>query len=187
MGADIQSTTDPAPPALDGPDATKTPTEPEVVTPPAKDDDETLGEPGKKALDHERKARRDAEARLKELEPLAQAAKAKEDADKSEIQKVTEALTSERDARTKAEAALLRFNVATDKGVPLKLAQFLSGTTREEIEASADTLVAELGNGDRPNVPGKPTERMVSGKPSSTLETEDPMALIRKARRLDNT
>lgn len=187
MGAETQPTTDPAPPALDGPDVTKPPPEPETTTPPAKDDDETLGEPGKKALDQERKARRDAEARLKELEPLAKAAKDKEDADKTEIQKVTEALTSERDARTKAETALLRFNVATDKGVPLKLAQFLSGTTREEIEGSADTLIAELGNGDRPNVAGKPTERMVSGKPSSTLETDDPMALIRKARRLDDT
>jgi hypothetical protein len=190
MGADIQPTvTDPPPPTLDGPDgsvATNT-TNNTAAVEPAKDDGEQLGTGGKKALDAERKARRDAEAKLKELEPLAKAAQEKADAEKSELQKVNEALAGERDARTKAEGALLRYTVAADKGVPTKLAQFLSGTTKEEVEASADTLLAELGNGDRPQIPGKPTERLVSGKPSSTLDNDDPMALIRKARRLDET
>jgi hypothetical protein len=154
----------------------------EEITPASESPDEELGERGKKALDRERKARKDLEAKLKELEPLAQAAKEREDADKSELTKATEAFGTERDARVKAEAALLRFTVAADKGVPTKLAQFLGGDSKEEIEASADTLLAEIGNGDRPQVPGKPTERMVSGKPSSSLDTEDPMALIAKAR-----
>src|SRR4051794_25797355 len=67
-----------------------------------------MGETGKKALETERKARRDAEARLKELEPLAEEARNKADAEKSELTKTQEALASERDARTKAEAELLR-------------------------------------------------------------------------------
>lgn len=185
MGADIQTTpTDPAPPSLDGLDEPRPEPHPEPVK---GEGDDQLGTGGKKALDAERKARRDAEAKLKELEPLAKAAQEKAEAEKSELTKATEALTAERDARTKAEVALLRYTVAADKGVPTKLAQFLAGTTKEDIEASADTLLTEIGNGERPGVPGKPTERLVSGKPSSTLDSDDPMALIRKARRLDET
>jgi hypothetical protein len=179
MGAD-QPTAPPAPPA----DPDNKPAEP-AETPGATPEQEPLGDGGKKALDSERKARRDAEARLRELEPLAKAAADKAESEKTEVQKATEALAVERDARTKAEAALLRFEVAADKDVPTKLVRFLVGATKEEIEASADALLAELGNGDRPGVPAKPTERVVSGKPSSTLDSEDPMALIARARRHD--
>jgi Domain of unknown function (DUF4355) len=175
------TTTDPPPPALDGP-TTPPPTVPE----PEAEHDEPLGDGGKRALDRERKARRDAEAKLKELEPLAKAAQDKADAEKTELQKTTEALTAERDARAKAETALLRHEVAIEKGVPSKLVRFLMGGTKEEVEASADALLAELGNGDRPAVPTKPAERMATGKPSSSLDGEDPMALIKRARRLDD-
>jgi hypothetical protein len=176
MGAD-QPVTPPAPPADPEPKPAE-PTETPGATP-------ELGDAGKKALDTERKARRDAEARLKELEPLAQAAQEKADAEKTELQKASEALATERDARTQAEAALLRYEVGVDKSVPPKLVKFLVGATKEEIEASADALLAELGNGERPGVPAKPTERMASGKPSSTLDTEDPAALIHRARQRD--
>lgn len=155
-------------------------------TPPAAttdDDDNTLGETGKKALDSERKARRDAEARLKELEPLADEARKRADAEKSELTKVSEALTEERTARLTAERQVMRFEVCADKGVNLKLVRFLHGDTKEEVEASADALLAEIGNGDaKASMPGRPVERMSSGKPSSSLDDEDPMALIAKGR-----
>lgn len=172
MGADIQ----PSEPILDAP------VDPPVEQPPPVTDEGDPDRGAKRALDAERKARRDAESRLKEFEA---AAKEKADAEKTEVQKATEALASERDARTKAEATLLRFNVAAEKNVPTKLVRFLVGDSKEEIEASADALLAELTNGDRPGVPTKPTERIASGQPSSTLESDDPMALIAKARRHD--
>ena len=183
MGATL---TPPEPPAPSGPDpkAEAKPTEPTTPPPGATPGDETLGEPGKRALDAERKARRDAETRLKELEPLAKAAQERADAEKTDLQKANESLATERDARSKAEAALLRFNVAAEKNIPTKLVRFLVGDTKDEIEASADALLAELGNGDGDpkGVPAKPTERLATGKPSSTLDSEDPLALIRKAR-----
>lgn len=150
--------------------------------PPAKGDDEPLGEPGKKALDAERKARRDAEARLKELEPLAEEARKRAEADKSETTKLNEALNGEREARTAAERDLLRYTVAADKGVPANLVKFLSGTTKEEVEQSATELLTELGTA-KPSMPGRPAERLSDGRPSkSTLERDDPVTLIRKGR-----
>jgi hypothetical protein len=149
-------------------------------TPPAATaDDDALGDSGKKALETERK----------ELEPLAEEARKRADSEKSELTKAGEALQAERSARVAAERALMRFEVAADKNVPPKLVGFLHGETKEEVEASADALLAEIGpNGDaKPSVPGRPVERMSSGKPSSSLDDEDPMALIAKARGQENT
>lgn len=150
--------------------------------PPDATSGDEMGETGKKALETERKARRDAEARLKELEPLAEEARNKADAEKSELTKTQEALVSERDARTKAEAELLRYVVGADKGVPLKLVRFLHGNSKEEVEASADALLAEVGSGAKPSLPTRPTEKLSNGQPSSSLEDDDPIALIEKAR-----
>lgn len=153
------------------------------TAPPAATADDGLGEAGKKAIAAEREARRKAEERLKELEPLAEAERKRSEADKSDAQKATEALAVERDARTKAEAALLRHEVAAAKGVPANLAKFLTGVSKEDIEAAADELLKEIGGpATKAEMPGRPTERLVSGKPSSTLDDESPEALIAKAR-----
>lgn len=120
-------------------------------------------------------------ARLKELEPMAQKAKALEEAGKSEQDKLREALEAERGGRTTAETALLRHEVAAAKGVPANLAKFLVGATKAEVETSADELLKEIGT-TKPGMPGRPTERLASGQPSSTLDDESPEALIAKAR-----
>lgn len=154
-----------------------------TTTPPADaTSTDDMGDTGKRALEAERKARRDAEARLKELEPIADEARKKAEGEKSELTKAQEALVSERDARTKAETALLRYEVGAEKGVPMKLVRFLHGTTKEEVEASADALMAEVPNVAKPALPTRPTERLSNGKPSSSLEDDDPIALIEKAR-----
>lgn len=163
---------------------TPTPTPPADTNAPAATADDTLAEGGKKALEAERRARRDAEDRLKELEPLAEEARKRADADKTEAQKLTESLDTERKARTVAETALLRYQVAADKGVPANLVRFLTGDDKAAVEEAAALLLKEIGAGgeDRPSVPGRPTERMSSGRPSTALDDEDPMALVAKAR-----
>jgi hypothetical protein len=104
--------------------------------------DDKLGEGGLKALQAERDARKAAEklateqaARIKELE----------DAGKSEDQKRTERLDAlEKSDLEKAstiaskDALLLRYEIAAEKGIDLKAAARLQGTTREEIAADAD-------------------------------------------------
>lgn len=163
-----------------GTPVTTPPTEP--TTPPATGD-EPLGETGKRALDSERKRAKDLEARVKELEPLAQAAREREDAEKSELTKLNEALSGERDARTKAERELLRYTVAAAKGVPANLAKLLTGTNKEEVEQAADDLLDALGT-NKPTMPGRPTgAALANGKPSqSNLDTKDPMTLIAMGR-----
>lgn len=151
------------------------------------DGDEPLGEGGKKALQAERQRAKDLERQLKELEPVIQKAREREDAEKSETTKLNEALAGEREARTKAERDLLRYTVGVAKGVPANLIGHLTGSTNEEVEQSADALLAALGEA-RPQIPSRPTERVpnaraTDGKPvRSTLDDEDPIALIRMGR-----
>jgi hypothetical protein len=150
--------------------------------PSATDGDEVLGEGGKKALAAERARVKELNDRLKELEPLAKAHADAQESAKSETTKLNEALTSERDARTKAEVALLRHTIAADKGVPSDLVKFLTGSSKEEIEQSAAELLDAVGN-NKPAMPGRPVERMVNGRPStSSLDKDDPVTLIRKGR-----
>lgn len=76
-----------------------------------------------------------------------------ENAQKSEAQRAQEAL--EQAQRELAETRLLaaRAEVAAEKGVPVNL---LSGSTREELAASADALIAFRGEQARgPVIPGQ--------------------------------
>lgn len=62
-----------------------------------------------------------------------------EAANKSELQKLAERAEAAEQRASAAEFASLRESVASGKGVP---ASSLTGTTREELEASADELIA---------------------------------------------
>ncbi|WP_432034586.1 hypothetical protein [Streptomyces antibioticus] len=134
-----------APPATDG---TPTPPAP-PATPQAPAD---LGDAGKKALDEERaarreaeKARRDLEARLKDLEPLAAKAQELEDAKKTEAEKLNEKLTAAEKRAAEAESKAMRLEVAAAKGLTEAQAKRLVGATRAELEADADELLASFG------------------------------------------
>lgn len=165
----------PAPPASPAPPAE-----------PPKEPEDLAGL--KAALKAERDARRTAEGRAKELEPYEAKIREAEEANKSELTKANEALAAERDARAKADAALLRYQVGADKGVPAKLVPYLTGGSKEEIEASADVLLGEIGSTKPPSpMSGRPAERMATGEPSTSLDDEDPMALIARARGQDLT
>lgn len=148
---------------------------------PPDDSDGGLGEGGKKALAAERKARKELEARLKDLEPLAAKAREAEDADKSEVQRAREAHATESAARKAAEAKLLRFEVGADKGVPGNLLRFLHGDTREELEEAADALLTEMGGKDagppKPKPGDRPRARLEGGQPSQTYEAMSPEQL----------
>jgi hypothetical protein len=103
--------------------------------------DDNLGDAGKRALERERQARRDAEARLRELEPLAAKAKELEDAKKSEAEKLTAKID---DLTSKLEASdlrAMRAEVAREKGLSARQAERLQGKTRDELVADADDLL----------------------------------------------
>lgn len=157
----------------------------ETTTPTAETEVADAGNPDglKKALDRERKARRDAEARAKALEPFEKQAKDLEQANKSELQKLTDALNDTAQKHSSAEMELLKYRTAAEKGVPLNLVRFLNGATAEEVAESATVLLKELGT--KPTVPGKPREqqRLSTGKPSDAEGSDDPRELIKIARR----
>lgn len=103
--------------------------------------DDNLGDAGKRALERERQARRDAEARLRELEPLAAKAKELEDAKKSGEQKLTEEIRALKDDLAQERQQALIAKVAGERGIPTRLWGRLKGTTRQELEADADDLL----------------------------------------------
>src|SRR5690606_14564777 len=134
-------------------------------------DDEPLGEAGKKALERERRARREAEARLREVEA-----------------------TLERElAETRREA--LRLEVAMAKGLTAAQARRLVGDTREELEADADELLelfggrtggsSATGDDDRRPPRKRPTPDLRGGvDPTEPVEDTDPAKLAARIPRL---
>lgn len=156
--------------------------EPDSKPDPEKKDDQPdkpdLGDAGKRALDAERKARRDAEkatadlqARLKELE----------DRDKSDGEKLTERITAAERRAAEAESRALRLEVAAAKGLTPGQARRLVGGTKEELEADADDLLADFApkSDEKKDTPGgRPKERLLGGgDPTEEPEETDPRKL----------
>ena len=133
------------------------------TTPPATGD-EALGEGGKAALAAERKRANDADKALKAALAELQTIK---DANKSEEDKRAERLTAAEKDAADAKAALVRYEVATEKGVPAELVGRLQGATKAELEADADALLKlfppATGGKTPPPAGGKPTENLVGG------------------------
>ena len=84
----------------------------------------------------------------------AQEAKAKaqeyEDAQKSELEKAQDRLARTEEAKADAEARLLRFEVATAKGVPGQLLPLLNASSKEALEEQADLILENAKPADAP-------------------------------------
>lgn len=124
---------------------------------------------------------------LQELKPLADKAKELEDANKSETEKLTERLTAAEKEAGSSKSELLRLRVAMTKGLTLKQAGRLRGTTEEELEEDADELLEEIGavkKEDTPRLKGKPKEQLRGGgDPDEEPEETDPRKLAAAIRR----
>lgn len=115
------------------------------------DDDEQLGESGKKALQRERearkaadKARTEAEAKVKEFE----------DRDKSEQQKANERAEEAEKAAEQAKAEALRYRIAAKNEISDEDAEiFLTGTDEDTLTKQAERLVALRGEQAAPRTP----------------------------------
>lgn len=133
------------------------------------DDDGMATDAGKKALQAERDRVKALEAELKDLKPLAEAAKRAEEEKLGEVEKLTKQLS---EATAKADAATAkadRYEVALEKGLNLTRAKRLVGSSRDELVADADELLADLGPADgkdrkdtKPPT-DKPSERLSGG------------------------
>lgn len=162
-----------------------TPPEPKAGDQP-KAEDEALGEGGKKALVAEREARETAERELAALR------KQVEDSKKTAEQKAADDLEAARKEAAENAARALRYEVAADKGLDLKLAARLTGTTREELEADADVLKGLIPTapeptpattGDQPvptigKTPPSPTGNVTLGEQIAAAEAAGDAALV---------
>lgn len=116
-------------------------------------DETALGEAGKRALDAERRARKDADRKLAEYEKrLAEANKrieGFEDANRDELEKREHKLKKAHEDLEKAQNELRSLNrkvlttqIAADYGLPADMAVRLQGDTEEELREDAEKLQA---------------------------------------------
>lgn len=96
------------------------------------------------------------ERRAKEANGLRDAAEKWQEYERS-LKPVQERLAEELEASKQeaisARVELMRYEVATDKGIPSEAVSLLTGSTREELEANADTLMAIIAKQSEPKQP----------------------------------
>ena len=99
-----------------------------------------------------------------EIKAMAEKFDEVEESKKSDLDKLTGKLTKAEERALKAERALLVSEVAREKGVPVAL---LTGSTKEELEAAADALIAFRGDKPEEEPPAGPTSTALgdAGKP----------------------
>lgn len=130
------------------------------------------------------------EARAKENAKAAERLAEMEDASKSEGERLAERIAAAEKRASDAESKALRYEVAAAKGVPAKLLKFLSGATEEDLNASADELLAAVtpdtgASNETPAPPARPQERLVPGAANDAEPEEmDPAKLAESIPRL---
>jgi hypothetical protein len=80
----------------------------------------------------------------KEAETLRLRLKEFEDRDKTDAQKLAERAAAAERTASEAQSKLLKFEVAAEKNIPATLAARLQGSSKEELAADADRLLADL-------------------------------------------
>ena len=125
----------------------------------------------KKALDAERKARREAE---KQLRDMAARLKEIEDKDKSETDRLREQVEQLKSEAATASAKALRAEIAAEKGLTAAQAKRLVGGTREELEADADEILEAFpARGVTPPPSDKPRPDLRGGTdPTDDTDTD---------------
>ncbi len=126
----------------------------------------------KKALSAERKAREEAEKRIRdaELAKLPELERAK--AELSEVVKERDALKTEN----------MRLNVGMKNGLPWNLAKRITGATLEEMEADATELLKDFKRDNDTNTKTKPpTNDGKKGGTDASTGKRDMNALLRAA------
>lgn len=113
---------------------------------------------------------------LDKAKPALARVKELEDASKTEAQKLAEDRDTHKGRAEKAEAQLMRLTVGLEKGLTPAQAKRLVGSTKEELEADADELLASFGNQTSTSTTTRPRETLRGGGDP----TGDPEPDIRK-------
>lgn len=99
-----------------------------------------------------------------------------EDRDKTDQERTSEKLADLEKNLTTAQADAVRFEIALERGLTKSQARRLVGGTREELEADAEELIADLGlDGEGATPPSRrPKERLKPGASNSDDPEPDP-------------
>jgi len=112
----------------------------------------------------------------KEAEGLRLKLKEFEDRDKTEAERLAERATTAEATAATAQSQLLKYQVAADKQLSPTLAARLQGSTREELAADADALLADLGRQQQVTAPS-----FDGGVRTTGPQPTDMNSLIRRA------
>ena len=129
------------------PEPEATPAEPEAP----RNEDAPRGDAGQKALEAFKSRAKEAEKQAKEL---AAQLEARDEAEKSELEKAQGKLSKAEKAAAEATAKLLRFEVANDLEVPAKLVPLLTARDREGLEMQANLILENAKTAPAPNFDG---------------------------------
>jgi len=131
-------------------------------------DEDKLGDGGKRALQEERKARRDAEKNLTALQARLQEF---EDRDKTELQRAIERAEAAEKGASSMRVANTRLMAAVTHNIPPELMDLLGDGTDEEIDARAKLLADKLATAAPPPESAPEPERRapVSTRPVESL------------------
>ena len=155
---------------------TTEPTPPQVEAPTAQD-----AEPKTFDVEYVQKLRQEAAKYRTEAKANADAAKRLaeiEEAQKTEAQKLADRLAQAEAKAQAAELKALRSDIAQAKGVPAVL---LTGSTEEELNASADMLLEFRGEAAKPPAVPSAAGQGNVGKPVGSRTTQEAIDAASKA------
>lgn len=161
---------------------TPTPQAPATPAPPVEAPTALDAEPKTFDADYVAKLRQEAAKYRTDAKANADAAKRLaeiEEAQKTETQKLADRLAAAEKKAQDAELKALRSDIAQAKGVPAAL---LTGSTEDELNASADALIAFRGGAPKP--PAAPPAEGVQGnvgKPVGSRTTQEVIDAASKA------
>lgn len=128
------------------------------------------------------KLRQERDGFKTERDALAAKMGEKEDAEKSEFQRLQERAEKAERALKEAETSLLRAKVAKEHSIPEDLVGFLTGETEEEMKARAESLSAFV-KAPADDVQGKPKPALTPGHNAPPEAEFDPEKVAAAARR----
>jgi len=105
-----------------------------------------------------------------------------DEANKTELQKAVERAEAAEKKLTPAEAKATRLEVALEKGLTATQAKRLVGSTKEELEADADELLADIGTAPKTKADPKKLHSGSSGSSEQLTGKEKAAAALRQLR-----
>lgn len=161
----------------------QTPADGEGQTPEDGDDASSAQtEPKTYSEAYVRQLRREASGYRSKLADAETRLQAIDDRDKTEQQRLSEKATTLETRASEAELRLLRYEIAAERGLDMAAARFLTGTSREEVEASAAELAKLLEPTPKPTAGFDGGARQTAPE-SKTPEEAHNELLIRSLRR----